>query len=68
MKDRNLVNTSEDHEMKYILRKYDKRQTQENIEALRSAIKKFKASHKNDDRVDVYKYLESSDVLAKLEA
>lgn len=66
MKDHNLVNVGEDHEMKYILKKYEKRQTQDNVEAIRSAIKKFKATHKNDDRADIYRFLESSDVLEAL--
>lgn len=67
MTDHNLVNCGEDHEMKYILKKYGKRQTQENVDALSKACKKFKASHKNDDREDVYKFLESSGLLDKLE-
>ena len=68
MSDYNLVNCGEDHEMKYILRKYGKRQTQDNVKVLSAACKKFKATHKNDDRVNVYNFIESSDVLAKLEA
>ena len=68
MTDHNLVNCGEDHEMKYILKKYGKRQTQENVDVLSKECKKFKASHKNDDREAVYKFLESSDVLDKLEA
>ncbi len=66
--DKNLV-SSEDHEMKQVLATHKKRQTQENIEKLQEALKKFKADKrfKPNNREKFYQYLESMKVLDTLE-
>jgi hypothetical protein len=62
--DRNQVNVSQDHEMKYILKKFGKRQTVENVETLRSITKRFKATRVNNDREHVYNFLENNPKLS----
>lgn len=58
--DRNQVNVSQDHEMKYILKKFGKKQSAQNVEALRKSIKRFKATRVNNDREHVYNFLEGN--------
>jgi|GEM_PF-835997 len=66
--DRDLV-SSEDHEMNYLLRKWDKKQSKENRETLVEKLKEFK--HDDDyqphNRESFYKYVDDNDVKSLLE-
>jgi|GEM_PF-764599 len=65
--DRDLIST-EEHELNYLLQKWDKKQSIENREALTKIIKDFKsdADFKPHNRENFYLYVEKKKVLSKL--
>lgn len=69
MTDPNLVACENDDEIKYILRKYEKRQTQKNIDTLRRYCRQFKndPQYKPHNRESFYKYIKDKRVLQSLE-
>ena len=66
--DRDMI-SKEEHELNYVLQKFDKRQTIENREILEDALDDFKddESYAPHNRESFYDYLESEDVLNDLE-
>ncbi|MBU1202093.1 MAG: hypothetical protein KKA51_06315 [Nanoarchaeota archaeon] len=66
MNDREQVSCDQEHEMKYILRKFGKKQTKENISAMKKTCEQFKKASKDDCRTEFYKYLDKNKVLSKL--
>lgn len=69
MSDRDQVACEEDHEVMYVLKKYEKRQTKENLGKLRDHCRAFKKDdgYKPHNRENFYKYIEEKKVLAGLE-
>ena len=67
MNDRDQVACSEDHELEYVLRKFGKRGTKKNIDAMREVCKEFKSTSDNDDREHFYQYLEDNNILDDFE-
>jgi len=70
MSDQNLVACEEEHEIKYILEKFDQRQTQNNILTLQGACRAWKdnADYQPHNRDSFYRYIEEKEILAKLES
>jgi len=66
--DRDFVST-EEHELNYILKKYEKRQSKENREKIVNALKDFKNNpeYKPHNRERFYSYLEEKEILSNLE-
>jgi len=70
MSDHKKVNTSETHELNYILKKFDKRQTKENRDALQKLEKDYinlKGSKPISDKENLYDYLNSRKKFDKLD-
>jgi len=67
--DRELVACNEQHEMEYILRKYFKRSTNDNIEKMTGLCKSFKNNdqYKPHNRDNFYKYLDQEKALDDME-
>ncbi|MES0491488.1 MAG: hypothetical protein ABUK01_15950 [Leptospirales bacterium] len=67
--DHDLVACNEKHEMEYILNKYSKRTTNENIEKMTTSCKKFKSddAYKPHNRENFYRYLKESGDLNDME-
>ena len=65
--DRDQISCSQDHELEYVLKKYGKRTTTSNVDAMRKVCQQFKASSDVDDRKHFYEYLEKNNVLKSLE-
>ena len=67
--DRDLVST-EDHEINYLLKKWNKKESKKNREILISELKKFKkdAKYKPHFRKNFYKYVGDNKIEKKLEA
>lgn len=63
--------SKEDHEVKYLLEKYEKRQTKENIAIMENLIDGFKAEMKAQGKTPYRKYfyewIENQDDFKKLE-
>ncbi len=68
-KDRDMI-SKEDHELNYVLSKWNKRQTKGNREILAKALTDFKkdAKFKPHNRENFYKYCTSKKVKGKLES
>lgn len=67
-RDANLVACNEEHEMAYLCKHLGKRQTKKNISVVKEYCKKFKKQKKySHNREGFYKYLETTNVLEKLE-
>ena len=66
--DRDLV-SSEDHELNYLLQKWEKKQSKENREKLAGELKKFKSDdeYKPHNRENFYKYVEDKNIKDILE-
>ena len=66
--DGNLV-SKEDHEMNYILQKWNKKQSKDNRELLVKALEDFKKDekYKPHNRESFYKYCEDKKIVKKLE-
>ena len=67
MNDHEQVSCGEDHEMEYILRKFEKRGTGDNISALSKLCKEFKDASDDDGREAFYAFLEKNEVFKNLE-
>lgn len=69
MADKDKVNLSEDYELNYILKKHEKRQTEENRKNLIEIAKKMKkeTGSKQTDRDELEKVLKNKKNLNKLE-
>lgn len=67
-KDSDLV-SSQTHELNYLLKKWDKKQSRKNRDILKDVLKDFKAdeSYKPHTRGNFYKYVEDHDILKLLE-
>jgi outer membrane biosynthesis protein TonB len=67
--DRNLISFGVDHEVAYVLRKFNKRITKKNKEKLVEFGKKFKSlkSYKPHNRKSFYTFMEDKKVLSKLD-
>ncbi len=61
--------SKQDHELDYVLKKYGKRQTQDNREKLSDALDTFRKddSYETYLRADFYSYVEKNDALSDLE-
>lgn len=66
--DRDLIST-EEHELNYVLKKWEKRQTKENREKLTAALKAFNkdAGYKPHNRENFYKYADDKKIKKGLE-
>lgn len=67
--DRELVACEEEHEIEYILKKFGKRTTKENIAILQEHCRYFKGlpDHGPHNRKNFYRYLDLTDILLELE-
>lgn len=68
-KDADLIST-EEHELNYVLKKWDKKQSKANRETLTAALKAFNgdAAYKPHNRENFYKYADDKGIKPKLEA
>ncbi len=66
--DRDLI-SKQDHELNYVLKKYEKRQTEDNRSKLSDALDTFQKdkSYETYFRADFYNYVEKNDALKDLE-
>jgi|GEM_PF-55779 len=66
--DRDLV-SNEDHELNYLLQKWEKKQTKENREILSNCLKEFKSNedYKPHNRENFYKYIDDKKIKKLLE-
>ncbi|HOJ49725.1 MAG TPA: hypothetical protein PKW55_02835 [Spirochaetota bacterium] len=66
--DKDLV-SKEEHELNYVLKKYNKRQTKENREKLVESLDNFNkdSNYKPHNRENFYKYIEEKGILSTLE-
>jgi len=55
--------SQEEHEIEYVLKKFDKRTTRRNIDMLKLLLRKFKEKTSSSDRDEFYKYLKEGSVL-----
>ena len=69
MSDANLIACNEDHELKYVLKKFNKNDSDENVKKLRAKCKEFKKDddYKPHNRKNFYKYLDDKKVLVGLD-
>jgi hypothetical protein len=61
--------SKQDHELDYVLKKYGKRQTQDNRKKISDALDTFRKddSYETYLRADFYNYVEKNDALSDLE-
>ena len=66
--DRDLIST-EEHELNYVLKKWEKKQSIANREVLIDALKKFNAdvNYKPHNRENFYKYADDKKIKGKLD-
>ena len=67
LSDRESIACNQDHELEYVLKKFQKRLTIKNVEKIRTYCKEFKTKHKTSDRKVFYEYLKQNNRLRKLE-
>ena len=66
LSDRESISCNENHELEYVLKKFGKRQTKDNIDKIKLYCQEFKKEHNSHDRKAFYEYLKQNYRLRKL--